>query len=147
MRKSSFLYTAFGVIVVIGALHFIAEAFYLYWTIWWLDIIVHLLAGFSGGLVIAWFFGPTSTLKSAMLILVGMLIIGIAWEVFEYILNLIQPIHYWQDTVLALVAGMLGALLPCLSLSLIGRPPPFSFKKAERRTFQSRRKSPFLSLR
>ncbi|OHB18083.1 MAG: hypothetical protein A2544_00615 [Candidatus Zambryskibacteria bacterium RIFOXYD2_FULL_43_10] len=126
MRKSSFLYTAFGVIVVIGALHFIAEAFYLYWTIWWLDIIVHLLAGFSGGLVIAWFFGPTSTLKSAMLILVGMLIIGIAWEVFEYILNLIQPIHYWQDTVLDLVADMMGAILTCIYLYIIGRTPKFS---------------------
>src|SRR3989344_5510547 len=57
MRKSSFLYTAFGVIVVIGALHFIAEAFYLYWTIWWLDIIVHLLAGFFrrvGDCVVFW---------------------------------------------------------------------------------------------
>src|SRR3990167_4015099 len=112
MRKSSFLYTAFGVIVVIGALHFIAEAFYLYWTIWWLDIIVHLLAGFSGGLVIAWFFGPTSTLKSAMLILVGMLIIGIAWEVFEYVLDL--------------VADMMGAILTCIYLYIIGRTPKFS---------------------
>ena len=125
MRKSSFLYTAFGVIVVIGALHFIAEAFYLYWTIWWLDIIVHLLAGFSGGLVIAWFFGPTSTLKSTMLILAGMLIIGIAWEVLEYILNLIQPIHYWQDTIFDLIADMAGAILICIYLYIIERTPKF----------------------
>jgi len=76
--------------------------------------------------VIAWFFGPTSTLKSAMLILVGMLIIGIAWEVFEYILNLIQPIHYWQDTVLDLVADMMGAILTCIYLYIIGRTPKFS---------------------
>lgn len=76
--------------------------------------------------MIAWFFGPTSTLKSAMLILVGMLIIGIAWEVFEYILNLIQPIHYWQDTVLDLVADMMGAILTCIYLYIIGRTPKFS---------------------
>jgi len=76
--------------------------------------------------VIAWFFGPTSTLKSAMLILVSMLIIGIAWEVFEYILNLIQPIHYWQDTVLDLVADMMGAILTCIYLYIIGRTPKFS---------------------
>ena len=71
-------------------------------------------------------FGPTSTLKSAMLILVSMLIIGIAWEVFEYILNLIQPIHYWQDTVLDLVADMMGAILTCIYLYIIGRTPKFS---------------------
>ena len=76
--------------------------------------------------MIAWFFGPTSTLKSAMLILVSMLIIGIAWEVFEYILNLIQPIHYWQDTVLDLVADMMGAILTCIYLYIIGRTPKFS---------------------
>ena len=76
--------------------------------------------------MIAWFFGPTSTLKSSILILVGMLIIGIAWEVFEYILNLIQPIHYWQDTVLDLVADMMGAILTCIYLYIIGRTPKFS---------------------
>ena len=126
MRKSSFLYAAFGIIVVIGGLHFLAEAFYLYWTIWWFDIMLHLLAGFSGGVVIAWFFGPTSTLKSTMLILAGMLIIGIAWEVLEYILNFIQPIRYWPDTILDLAADMVGAILTCIYLYLIGRIPKFS---------------------
>ncbi|MBI2673928.1 MAG: hypothetical protein HYX23_01450 [Candidatus Zambryskibacteria bacterium] len=126
MRNSSFLYTAFGIIMFVGVLHHIAEAFYLYWTIWWFDIMMHLLAGFSGGLVMAWFFGPTSTLRLVVFVLVGMLTIGIAWEVLEYALNLIQPIRYWQDTILDLIADMTGAILTCVYIYTIGQIPKFS---------------------
>ena len=111
MRKSSLLYTALGLIIVLAMLHFIAEAFYLYWTLWWFDIVMHLLAGFSGGLVVLWFLGPFNIFKSLIFTLICVLVVGIAWEIFEYAYDLIQAIDYWQDTMLDLIFDVVGATL------------------------------------
>ena len=114
MRKSSLLYTGFALMLILGVAHFIAEAFYLYWIFWWLDIAMHLLAGFSGGLVLAWFFGPMSTARLMFLILIYMLVVGIAWEIFEYIYDLAQHIDYWQDTISDVINDEIGAALSCV---------------------------------
>ena len=130
MRKSSLLYTAFGIIVVVGVLHNIAVAFYLYWTIWWFDIMMHFLAGFAGGLVMMWFFSPTSIFRAVGFILVSVLIIGVVWETWEYLADLVQPINYWQDTIYDLVSDMVGAALSCLYAYISGAIPKFSLKSS-----------------
>lgn len=117
MRKSCLLYTALGLIVILGALHFIAEAFYFYWILWWYDIMMHMLAGFSGGLLVVWFFRPASTFKSILITVVCVMIVGIIWEVFEYVYGLTQTIDYWQDTILDLILDGTGATLACFYAS------------------------------
>ncbi|MDO8729346.1 MAG: hypothetical protein Q7K26_05715 [bacterium] len=111
MRKNSLLYTAFSLIIVLGTLHFIAETFYLYWTFWWLDIMMHLLAGFSGALVVLWFLGPFNIVRLLTITLVCLFIVAIAWEIFEYVYDLTQSTNYWQDTILDLIADGIGAFL------------------------------------
>lgn len=129
MRKSSLLYTAFGFMIALGTLHFIADAFYFYWTFWWYDIMMHFLAGFTGGLLILWFIRPFGILKSIYFALLGILVIGITWEIFEYVYHIAQTTDYWQDTILDLIADVAGAVLACLYVS--GRRPKSSLESPD----------------
>jgi len=117
MRRNTLPYIALGLIIILGALHFIAEAFYLYWTIWWFDNIMHLLAGFAGGFIIVWLLFSSlkyrlSNFKSVLLIIASVLLIGVAWEIFEYVNGIAQSSEdYVLDTSLDLFFDVLGASL------------------------------------
>ncbi|MDO8569851.1 MAG: hypothetical protein Q7R89_03740 [bacterium] len=124
MRKSSLLYTALGFMIVFAVLDYVAQVFSLYWTLWWFDIMMHLLGGFSGGLVVLWFFGPFSIYRSLFLTIGCLLVIGIAWEIFEYTHDLPQPINYGLDTVYDLINDTAGAVLSYFYVRL--QTPKFS---------------------
>lgn len=121
MRSSSLPYVALGLIIFLGALHFTAETFYLYWTIWWFDNLVHFLAGFAGGFVVIWFlvrhreFYPNSSLSKVEVILAvvsSVLIFGGVWEIFEYATKITELLESaLSDTIFDLLADSLGALL------------------------------------
>ncbi|MEX2013811.1 MAG: hypothetical protein WD896_00450 [Parcubacteria group bacterium] len=111
MTKHSVLYIALALVVILGALHFFAEAFYFYWTIWWFDTMMHLLAGICGGLILVRFTWPLAPLHRAVFVLVGVLVVGISWEVFEYVFDIANAIDYWSDTLIDLVADMTGAIV------------------------------------
>jgi len=120
MKKCSLLYVTFALVILLGFVHFVAESLYLYWTVWWLDNIVHALAGFTIGLFIIWFLFYSSifykrspTILEAILnALLCVMIIGIGWEVFEYINGITQSTEgYTLDIVHDLIADALGAIL------------------------------------
>lgn len=118
MPKRSLLNIALILMIILGALHFLAEGYYFYWTIWWFDNLMHFLGGLIGGLFIIWFlydsghaFRHKPTLFEAGLYSVlGILVIGGAWEVFEYQAGItgFEP-NYSLDTVSDLVFDSLGA--------------------------------------
>ena len=107
--------------IVLGVLHFIAITFYLYWTLWWFDNLMHLLAGFSGGLITIWFLfdsgtffkrSPT-TLELFLYVLLAVLTVGVAWEIFEYVNKITETEsagEYVSDTIHDLIADALGAI-------------------------------------
>ena len=111
MKKYSLLYTALGLIAILAFLHLIALEFYFYWTLWWYDIMMHTLAGLSGGLAALWFLNTTNSVRALLLALLSVMIFGITYEVFEYIYDIISPGSYWQDTILDLICDGLGAIL------------------------------------
>lgn len=121
MRKSSLLYAAFGLIAALGALHFVAESFYLYWTIWWFDNLMHFLGGLALGVYIVWFLNPEKrSLDSFLTTLACLLTLGIAWEVFEYVNDLTYSTEgYALDTALDLTMDALGATLAYFTVSTI----------------------------
>lgn len=113
MRNSFFLYLAFALILLLGALNFVAGVFYFYWTVWWFDYLMHFLAGLGGGLVIVWLFSNSNLkfLQLLFLVLVILFTVGIIWEIFEYT-NDIAPMageNYILDTFSDLVMDLLGA--------------------------------------
>ena len=113
---------ALGLVALLGALHFVAIEFYFYWTLWWYDLMMHTLAGFSGGLIVLWFLRSLDNFIIISLVLISVMIAGVAYEVFEYIYDIIPPGNYWQDTIFDIVSDGVGAILACL-YAMGGRTP------------------------
>ncbi|MEX0932373.1 MAG: hypothetical protein WDZ61_00565 [Parcubacteria group bacterium] len=117
-KNYSLLLVAFALILALGILHFSAIFFYFYWTLWWFDTMMHFLGGLSIGMFIIWvsskagFLGvgipPRGRAMTVVLILIA--VIGVGWEVFEYIFNIAKSTEdsYVLDTIADLVADMVG---------------------------------------
>ena len=113
--------------LLILALQCIALWLFLYWQFWWLDIVQHSLGGLWVSLALAWFFfvsryvshGAAPTLLSVFCVTVlGTLIIGSLWEVFEYSLGLSTDAQgYVFDTVSDVICDVAGGFLGYLIFS------------------------------
>ena len=112
MKKSSILYIGFGLTVLLWALNFIALTFYLYWSISWYDIMMHFLGGLMTGVLAMWFWGlEERSVSSFLLLFASVMIVGGAWEVFEYVNDLtFSTQEYKIDTIVDLVMDGLGGI-------------------------------------
>ncbi len=73
-------------IFIIFVVNFSADKFHWYFSIWYLDMIVHFLSGFWIGLLALYFFAPpTLFFRLILKILLFVFLVGIGWEVFEFI--------------------------------------------------------------
>jgi hypothetical protein len=120
-KNSALLYIGFLLIIALGLLHFSAEFFYLYWVYWWFDALMHFLAGLSGGLVTYWVLADSSWWSRwigrrdwdyIMAVFLCVMMVGIAWEIFEYTNGIIQSHERYQfDVINDLILDGVGALL------------------------------------
>ena len=75
-------------IIFIFILNLIANKFYWYSSIWYFDMIMHFVGGFWLGLSFLWLFPIKEiTFKKIVEIILGILLIGILWEVYEIVVN------------------------------------------------------------
>ncbi len=120
MPKKLLWYSLLSALIV-AVLHFISIQFYFYWTIWWIDNVMHFLGGLTIGFVTFLFFrlryslGLNANLKSLFIIVIpAVIIVGIGWEVFELFSGTTFPSDgesYWQDTTYDLIDDTLGAIV------------------------------------
>ncbi len=99
----------------------LARMFYFYWTIWWMDVINHLI----GGMVVTFFFllfpyvrkGPPLHVFLKLLFIV--LVIGALWEIFESIFGLtnVVEIGYTIDTTIDMIMDVLGMVIAYVYLT------------------------------
>ncbi len=81
---------------------------YWYWEYWWLDILMH----FFGGLLIA--LGASLALQRWAHIILAVLVIGVLWEVFEYVIGIsIREPNFVLDSSLDLFADIVGGFVAC----------------------------------
>jgi hypothetical protein len=104
------------VVVLLAVLHYAAVVFYLYWVYWWFDIMMHFLGGISIGLFLYWFFYRSAIVSPPRMsfwafIVGGTILIGVAWEIFEYVMHFTYTSResYVLDTSLDLLMDVLGA--------------------------------------
>lgn len=111
---------AFWALALTGALNWISSSFYLYWTIWWIDIVVHFLGGLTVGLSVMWIFSYNNNFKNwshkklFLFSIVGTIIVGLLWEIFELYFEmtyLSDGIDYWTDTSSDLIMDTIGGVL------------------------------------
>jgi len=119
-KKTHFLlFLSAVLIILLAAVHIVASIFYLYWTIPWLDIPMHFLGGVWAAATALWvyffsdyFGGRVFDKRVAWTIALGSaVIIGIGWEIFEYVLSATFASNYWLDTSIDLLLDVLGATL------------------------------------
>jgi len=77
------IYLIFFILVI----NFLANKFYWYYSVWYLDMIMHFLGGFWLGLLFLYFSSIQKDLNSIVRILLFVLFIGIGWEIYEVLVN------------------------------------------------------------
>lgn len=127
--KRGLLILTFVSIIILGALHHIASAFYLYWEIPWFDMLMHFIGGASVALFFIWslygsdIFGSRQIKSRASVVLAALvfvLIVSGAWEIFEYKFDIANPawesypLDTFTDTVSALLGSIVGGVLGTL---------------------------------
>jgi uncharacterized BrkB/YihY/UPF0761 family membrane protein len=125
LKKPLFL-LLFFMVVVIGILQQIAVKHFLYWTLDWFDILMHLLGGFWFGYSVLWiifFSGYINFFKNKNLkffivtAFVSAFGIGVLWEIFEYVFDITFFVKgYVFDTTKDLVMDSLGGVLASVFL-------------------------------
>lgn len=123
--------TLIGLLILAGAVFILNEVAvenFLYWRFWWYDIMMHFLGGVVIGGIAIWMllrFRPDSSRRVVVVnVLTSILLVGIGWEIFEYI---IDPTYAEQanivfDTGLDLVMDTIGAFVATSLILHIGRP-------------------------
>lgn len=89
-RKSLFIQLTF-LLYIILALHISALYFFWYWSIWWFDILMHILGGvWVSGMTLWWYLfsynkgEKRSSYAMYLIPFTSVLIIGVLWEFFEF---------------------------------------------------------------
>jgi uncharacterized membrane protein YjdF len=99
---------------------------FFYWRFWWYDIMMHFTGGILIGGLILWGIlrvRPNVSRGNLLLMLViGTIIVGIGWEVMEYMGGITQgEAGYVFDTVKDLIMDTLGGLVAWTVFTLATR--------------------------
>jgi hypothetical protein len=128
LLRRSFL---FGLLIAILVTHIFATYYHWYWTIWWLDIPMHLAGGFLIGMLTLLYverhrvehFSRLIFLEKFFLVLGVAALIGIFWEFYEFFMDVFFLKHQLAlyltqlgavDTMKDLADDLMGALLAFL---------------------------------
>lgn len=113
MSELRFLLAQLVVVLPLAVVTWLAVAYLLYWHLWWLDIPMHFAGGMWAGLCGAWILVRRGQPFSLLWCLIFALLVGVGWEIFEYIEGITYPRHfgYSFDTAKDLVMDLLGAAL------------------------------------
>jgi hypothetical protein len=101
--------------IVVAFLHKIALSWSLYWSVWWYDIMMHFLGGFLIALIVLLIIARFKIIilnpnLIFLLMIGGVSIVGLGWELFEVFFELIDIKTSKLDTILDLVMDVLGAV-------------------------------------
>ena len=119
MIKKPLFKQTFFLLVIIGASDFFANTLYLYWTVWWYDMLMHFISGVCVGmatvLVIQYFSHEEIGFKELIKIgIISSFVVGILWEFFELYFEattLADGVIYYRDTSSDLILDVCGGIL------------------------------------
>ncbi|MFH1402562.1 MAG: hypothetical protein ABIG87_02985 [Patescibacteria group bacterium] len=135
MQKKTFLIILLVLIYAIFILDLFATRYSLYFRFWWFDIMMHFLGGFWIATASYYFFyfsdfqfrlwlsafkKLTEKYSALALTLASIILVGVCWELFEYVIGAVPKTGYALDTGLDLVMDLIGWSGACLFFSKIG---------------------------
>ncbi len=114
------IFEVFAVALLVAGLHKLALSYSLYWAIEWFDIPMHFLGGFLIGILALFVFFSsgwisfTKNIRDWQMILFitvsSVLIVGLAWELWELFVGFTDLIADRADTILDLIMDTTGAV-------------------------------------
>lgn len=128
MKRNTFIFL-FILISLISFLNKLGGDFDLYWRFWWYDIVMHFLGGLWIGLITLWIYYLSGYFKKNkkdkpfvfLLSFLSVLIVGISWEIFEYLFEIVFSSNYISDTALDLIMDILGGLVASIVLLVLNK--------------------------
>ena len=104
------IFSILYLIILFSLSTFVFDPTYLYYEIWWLDIPMHILAGFGLAYLTGAVLNYNKKKVSFWKLFVVYIVVATSWEVYEYFNNADLLIKWsgWQDTVKDLVDGFIG---------------------------------------
>ncbi|HBD24610.1 MAG: hypothetical protein A2566_02715 [Candidatus Zambryskibacteria bacterium RIFOXYD1_FULL_40_13] len=105
--------------LLIAILYLFELKFYLAWSIWWYDMVLHFLSGILVGIVTTLIFHKffykkdDEFLKIFVSAMVSIVFVGIAWEIYELYFEMTSfsdGMNYYIDTSSDLFLDIVGAL-------------------------------------
>jgi len=108
------------VVFFIFLLNYLALEFYWYSSIWYLDMPMHFLGGFWLGLILILFLRIEEiSFKSILKIIIGVLLFGFLWEIFEIVINKTITENFFNilDTISDIFFDFAGGLFAILYFS------------------------------
>ncbi|MCA9354995.1 hypothetical protein KC865_00380 [Candidatus Kaiserbacteria bacterium] len=105
--------------VVFAITHLVAVVASLYWYYWWFDILMHFWGGVLVGLGVHSIctFSRFNCPATLQMVVITLVVMTGAWEVFEYFAGLYEPATYLPDTIKDVIVGFSGGLLAHYILS------------------------------
>lgn len=115
MSPTRLLHAQALILALVVALYLAGIELSLFWRLAWFDILLHFLGGVWVAVALTWALVRFGISASFTLVVLGVLGIGIGWEVFEYVLGLPRETNYALDLkidiAMDVVGGVVGALL------------------------------------
>jgi hypothetical protein len=120
-RQPLFIFLFF-LLFLMAVLHITATMLFFYWIYPWFDNMMHFLGGLLVGLTGLWLVFQSGYLPSGwmrysptLIVGVGIVIVGVGWEVFEYLTGISLQQSFVADTISDLLMDGLGAIVGYLS--------------------------------
>lgn len=105
------LFAQLIVIILLTALHITSIENDLYWRFLWLDNVSHVLGGLWASLCILWILSLRGLSPAVVWGIIGAIVLGVSWEIFEVAAGLPREANYAFDTMLDLFADVGGGVL------------------------------------
>ena len=121
MVRNKLFKQTFWFLFFIGILNLFATYFYLYWTSWWFDLLMHFLGGFWVSMVVlsVWslFNKNSQNILSFKKVFFWVVLVSILWEIFELIIGAtmisdgkVFIVDTLSDLLMDFIGGILGFL-------------------------------------
>jgi len=112
MSRVKVLIVLAGVLGLLSILHAVGVYAGLYENLTWYDFITHFLGGVCVGIGALWLYLLLGERTQYFIwVVIWVLVIGILWEVFEYVGGAMREKNYEIDTIIDLVLDSAGALV------------------------------------
>ncbi len=99
-------------VIMIALVNFGALKFHWYYSLWWFDMPMHFLGGMWVSMFILWYLKDDNfSIDSIGRVILGVFIVGLAWEVLELFLNeeFVQNAYDLPDTLSDIFFDLSGA--------------------------------------